>query len=125
MEQLRQQIAQKIKLSRILGAANTLSDIENRKRERNIIANIKNLFRLRKEIDKSSIEDITNLFRLKKENETIKNKMIRDIKTLFEGEDNYHKSRRVGNFWNNNYIEYENNDEKTKNLSMKEYLNRI
>ena len=47
---------------------------------------------------------MSNLFRLKKENEAIKNKIIRDIKTLFE-EDDYYKPITVGNFWNNNYIE--------------------
>ena len=48
----------------------------------------------------------TNLFRLKTENKTIKDKIIRDIKLLFgkEGE----AIVRVGNFWKNNYIEYEN-----------------
>ena len=32
-------------------------------------------------------------------------KIIRDIKTLFEQEDDYYKPTRVGNFCNNNYIE--------------------
>ena len=31
-----------------------------------------------------------NLFRLKKENEAIKDKIIRDIKKLFEQEEDYH-----------------------------------
>ena len=30
---------------------------------------------------------------------------------------------KVGNFWNNNYIKYESNGDKDKNLSVKEYLN--
>ena len=33
--------------------------------------------------------------------------MIRDIRTLFEQqEEDYYKPERVSNFWNNNYIEY-------------------
>ena len=49
-----------------------------------------------------------NLFRLKKENEGIKDIIIRDIKKLFEQqEEDYHKPVRVGNFYRNNYIEYE------------------
>ena len=31
----------------------------------------------------------------------------------------------MGNFWNNNYIEYESNGDRNKNLSLKEYLNKI
>ena len=40
-----------------------------------------------------------NLFRLEKENETTKDKIIRDIKTMFEKEDDYYKLIKVGNFW--------------------------
>ena len=72
MEQLRQQYAQKINLNRIVGAVNTLPESEKRKREDNIMKDIKNLFRLRKEIDNSATKDIRNLFRLKKQNKTIK-----------------------------------------------------
>ena len=31
----------------------------------------------------------------------------------------------VNNFWNNNYIKYESNGDKNKNLSFDEYLNKI
>ena len=51
--------------------------------------------------------------------------MIRYIKTLFEQEDDYYEPIRVGNFWNNNYIEQESNGDKNKNLSVKECLNEI
>ena len=45
---------------------------------------------------------------------------------IFEQEhDDYYKPRRVSNFWNNNHIEYENNGNRNKNLSIEEYLNRI
>ena len=31
----------------------------------------------------------------------------------------------MGNFWNNYYIEYESNDDRNQNLSVKEYLAKI
>ena len=35
------------------------------------------------------------------------------------------KPKTVNNFWNNNYIEYESNGDKNRNLSLGEYLNKI
>ena len=40
-------------LNRILGTMNTPSDLEERKREDNIIRDTKKIFRLKKEIDKT------------------------------------------------------------------------
>ena len=37
----------------------------------------------------------------------------------------YYKPKRVSNFWNNNYIEYESNGDKTRNLSLDKYPNKI
>ena len=37
----------------------------------------------------------------------IKAKKISDIRTLFEQREDYYKSERVRNIWNNNHIEYE------------------
>ena len=66
------------------------------------------------------------LFKLKKENKEIKNRVIRDISDLFEHEEgNYYKPVRAGNFWSNNYIEYECNVDRNKILSVEEYLNKI
>ena len=50
-----------------------------------------------------------------------------DIKNIFEQEEkeNYYKPVRVSNFWSNNYIEYENNGDRNKTLSVEEYLNKI
>ena len=45
--------------------------------------------------------------------------------TLFEHEEDYYKPKRVNNFWNNNYIEYESNGDKNRNLSLDEYRNKI
>ena len=83
IEQLRQKNAQKINSNRLLGTMNSLSDSEERKRECNIIKDIKNIGRLRKEIDKNVSKDIRKLFRLKKPRNN-QSKIIRDIKLLFE-----------------------------------------
>ena len=40
-------------------------------------------------------------------------------------EKDYYKLVRVGNFCNNNYIEYESTDDKHKTLSVKIYLDEI
>ena len=63
----------------------------------------------------------------KKQNERIiKDKKSRDIRTLFEQEEeDYYKPKKVSNFWNNNYIEYESNGDKNRNLLLDRYLNKI
>ena len=57
-----------------------------------------------------------NGVKLKNENEPIKGRIIRDIKTFFQEEEDYEKLVRVGNFYRNNYIEYESNGDKKKTL---------
>ena len=47
---------------------------------------------------------------------------FRDVGSLFEQEDRYYKPIRVGNFWNNNCIDYESNGHRNKDLSLKEYV---
>ena len=37
----------------------------------------------------------------------------------------YNKLVRVSNFWNNSYIDYESNSDRSKTLSVEEYLNKI
>ena len=66
------------------------------------------------------------LFRLKK-NEAFKDRIFRDIRNLFEHEEekDYYKPVRVGNFRSNIYIEYESNGDRNKTLSVEEYLNNI
>ena len=45
-------------------------------------------------------------------------KITGDIRKLFEQEkeEDYHEPKRVSNFWNNNYTEYESNGDKSRNL---------
>ena len=52
-------------------------------------------------------------------------KLIRDLRTLFEQEKDYYKSERASNFWNDNYIDFESNGDKNRNLWLVEYLNKI
>ena len=58
------------------------------------------------------------------ENKAIKDRILSDIRNLFEyEEENYYKPARVNNFWSKNYT-YESKDDR-KTLSVKKYLNKI
>ena len=99
-----------------------------RSEEEKIIKAMRNLSSLNRELSDTAIKDIRNLFRLKKETKGSKERILRDIKILFEyekEEENYYESVRVSNFWSNNYIEYKGNNNKNKILSVEEYLNKI
>ena len=52
--------------------------------EVNIIKDTRNLFRLEKELNCTAIKDIRKLFRLEKETKAIKDRILRDIKHIFE-----------------------------------------
>ena len=67
-----------------------------------------------------------NSFRLKKENKATKDRVIRDIRNLFEDkeEDDY-KPVRVGNLWSDNYFECKSNDNQNKTLCLKKIINNI
>ena len=96
--------------------------------EENIIQDIRNVFRLKKEKNYTAVKDIRNLFRQEKGTKAIKNRILRDIKNLFEHEkeeESYYKPVRVSNFRSNNYIEYKSNGDKNVTLSVEEYLNKI
>ena len=71
------------------------------------------------------IKNIRNLFSLKKENEAIKGKIVWDIKTIFKREEDHYKRTSVDSFWNYNYIKFESNGDRNKNLLVKEYLKEI
>ena len=95
--------------------------------EENIIKYIRNLFRLKKELNYTAIKNIRNLFRLEKETKATKDRLLRDVKNISEHEkeeENCYKSVRVNNFWRKNYIEYGSNGNRNKALSVKEYLNK-
>ena len=78
--------------------------------------------------EENIITDIKNLFRLEKEIKANNDRILRNIKNLFEHEETeetYYKPVRVSNFWSNNYNEYESNSDKNKTLSVEEYPNKI
>ena len=81
--------------------------------------------KIKKQSEDKIIKNIRHPFKLKKENEPINGRIIREIKTLFYYEEDYHKLTRIDNFWTNNYIEYESNGDRNKTLSIKEYLDVI
>ena len=61
--------------------------------------------KIQKQSEDKIIKNTRNPFGLKKENEEIKHKTIRDIKNVFEKEEDYHKAIRAGSSYSNNYIE--------------------
>ena len=79
-----------------------------------------------KNIKEIIIGDIWTLFEAKEHKERlVKDRIVTDIRTFFEQQEDFCKPERVNNFWNNNYIEYESNGDKDRNLSLYEYLNKI
>ena len=84
-----------------------------------------NKLKIQKKSEENIIKSIRNIFKLKKENEEIKDRTVRDISALFKQEDDYYQPITVGNFWNNNYFEYESSGDRNKNQSVKEYLDKI
>ena len=56
---------------------------------------------------------------------SIKEKVIFGIIMTLNKEEDYYESKRVRNVWNNNYIEYDSNGDKNRNLSLDEYRNKI
>ena len=58
----------------------------------------------------------------------MEDRILKDIKNLFKHEkeeETYYKPERVRNVWSNNYIEYKNNGDKKRILSVEEYLDKI
>ena len=54
--------------------------------EENIIKDIRNIFRLKKEHNLTATKGIRNLFRQDKETKAIKDRILRDIMNIFEHE---------------------------------------
>ena len=55
--------------------------------------------KIQKQSEDNIIRNTRNLFKLKKKKKAIKDKIFRDIKTLFEQQkEDYYKPVRVGNF---------------------------
>ena len=67
-----------------LSKPNTTKDYNKPTRDKNLYGGGKNPREPKKQSEDKIIKNVRNLFRLKKENEAIKNRIIRDIKNLFE-----------------------------------------
>ena len=65
---------------------NSLILEKDKKTENNIIKDVRNLFRLKKEIDGNTLKIWENLLEWKKKPEVIKDRIISDIRYLFEPE---------------------------------------
>ena len=50
------------------------------------------------------VTTVRNRFKVEQKNKARKEKVIRDIRNLFELEEYYYKPEGIGNFFNNNYI---------------------
>ena len=75
--------------------------------------------------EKNIVKNIRNLFRLEKVTKAIKDRIIRDIKNPFEYEEkDYYKPVVTNNFRSYNYIESKSIG-KRKTRSVEEYLNKI
>ena len=57
------------------------------------------------EVEDSISKDLRNLFRLTKPNEATKERIIKDIRKLFEQEGDYYEPVNVGNSYSDNHIE--------------------
>ena len=85
--------------------------------EKNIIKDIRNLLRLKRELNYTAIKDIRNFFRLEKETKAIKDRIIGDIRNLFEHEEDYYKPVRVYHVWIKIYIKYKNKCNRKKTIN--------
>ena len=83
--------------------------------------------KIQKQSEYNIIKNISDLFKLKKNNnQAIKDRIIRGIKTLFEQQEgNYYKLLIVGNFWSNYYIEYEISGDRDKTRSVKKDIKEV
>ena len=88
-----------------------LSEENKEKMKGRIITDIWKLFETGRKRRKKGIRE-----KEKKNERIIKDKIIRDIRTPFEQEEDYYKPKRVSSFWNSNYIGYESNGDKKTQL---------
>ena len=70
--------------------------------------------------------DVRNLFKEENKDNVIKDRILREVRILFESDEkDYYKTIRIGNAFRNNYVEYESNADKGKMISIEEYLDKI
>ena len=89
---------------------------------------VSNVYRGEKKPSKPKIKTIRKQqnCRCKKSFQTKKRKIIRDLKIFLNKKKNVIPNQlRVGNFYSNNQIEYESDDDRNKTLRSKKYINEI
>ena len=69
-------------------------------------------------------ERFKDIKEIRKENRD-ENKIIRDLRALYEPEEDYYKPQKIKSVFDDNYFEYESNGDKNKTLSIGEYLSMI
>ena len=81
--------------------------------------------KIKKVTNNPTIKSIRNLFRLKSKISIIKHRIVKDVRNLFEHEEeDYYKPVRVNKFWSNSYIKYKRKVYR-KALSVKQQLHKI
>ena len=103
--------------------------IENpRSEDENTIKDIEIFLDQKKKMKKLKTEylDIRNILRLEKENKAIEDIILRNIRNLFENQEEkqYYKPVRVSKFWSN-HIDCKYKSDRSKTLSVEEFLNKI
>ena len=65
-------------------------------------------------------------FQKKKEIKAVKYVILRDIRNVFEHEEeeNYYQPVCVTNVWCNNYVEYKSNGDRKKTVSVEKYIDK-
>ena len=88
----------------------TFKEQEMKKIKHNVMGNKPKITRDKLKV--KIINDIWNLLKqtekkkekIRKNQRIIKDGIIRDSRTLFEQQEDYYEPKKVGNFWNNNWI---------------------
>ena len=80
---------------------------------------------MKKELNHTAIKYIRTLSRREKETRAIKERILRDIKRHEKEEENCYKPIGASNVSSIIYIEQESNSDRSKTLSVEEYLNKI
>ena len=55
----------------------------------------------------------------------MKDKIIRDLRVLYEPEEDYYEPKKIKCFFDCNYVEYESKEDRGKTLSIENYINMI
>ena len=60
-----------------------------------------------------------------REENKVSDTIIRDLRALYESNEDYYEPKKIKSAFHDNYVEYESNVDKDKRLSIEEYFNMI